>query len=35
MVAERAWPLMKLGRYAEARLAAELGLTDRARRRSA
>jgi tetratricopeptide (TPR) repeat protein len=31
MVAERAWPLMKLGRYSEARLAAELGLTtDRA-----
>ena len=31
MVAERAWPLMKLGRYREARLAAELGLaTDRA-----
>ncbi|MFI5306513.1 MAG: hypothetical protein ACHQ53_04115, partial [Polyangiales bacterium] len=27
MVAERAWPLMKLGRYREARLAAELGLT--------
>jgi hypothetical protein len=27
MVAERAWPLMKLGRYSEARLAAELGLT--------
>lgn len=27
MIAERAWPLMKLGRYSEARLAAELGLT--------
>ncbi len=27
MVSERAWPLMKLGRYAEARLAAELGLS--------
>jgi hypothetical protein len=26
MVAERAWPLMKLGRYREARLAADLGL---------
>jgi tetratricopeptide (TPR) repeat protein len=26
LVAERAWPLMKLGRYTEARLAAELGL---------
>ncbi len=30
MIAERAWPLMKLGRYREARLAAQLGLaTDR------
>jgi tetratricopeptide (TPR) repeat protein len=30
MVAERAWPLMKLGRHREARLAADLGLqTDR------
>jgi len=27
MVAERAWPLMKLGRYKEAHLAAELGLS--------
>jgi tetratricopeptide (TPR) repeat protein len=27
MISERAWPLMKLGRYAEARLAAELGLS--------
>lgn len=26
IVAERAWPLMKLGRYSEARLAANLGL---------
>jgi tetratricopeptide (TPR) repeat protein len=26
MIAERAWPLMKLGKYTEARLAAELGL---------
>ena len=26
MIAERAWPLMKLGRYAEARLSAQLGL---------
>lgn len=27
LIAERAWPLMKLGRYPEARLAAELGLS--------
>src|SRR5207344_186663 len=26
MVAERAWPLMKLGKYKEAHLAADLGL---------
>ena len=26
MIAERAWPLMKLGRYKEARLASDLGL---------
>ena len=28
MVAERAWPLMKLGRFNEARLAAQLGLAE-------
>jgi len=27
LIAERAWPLMKLGKYKEARMAAELGLT--------
>ncbi len=27
LIAERAWPLMKLGRYAEARLSADLGLS--------
>jgi tetratricopeptide (TPR) repeat protein len=28
MIAERAWPLMKLGRYKEARLAAQLGMAE-------
>ena len=28
LIAERAWPLMKLGRFSEARLVAEQGLTD-------